>query len=148
MHRNSTSVVFTLSINRYSSYAWDTVSKCSPGRPELRMQTRLVLNPQSTPPKCKDQRYVPLCLDSPVLFPVLVFGVFEIHKNTHRHKFCTFTVPNTSSLMWPPPNSFFRVALVAAYNIFWRTYTIVKVLHVSSITIIKKSNDKLKPSST
>lgn len=33
----------------------------------------------------------------------------------------TFTVPKSSSLMWPPPNSFFTVARVAAYSIFSRT---------------------------
>lgn len=31
---------------------------------------------------------------------------------------CTLTVPNISSFICPPPNSFFTVALVAAYSIF------------------------------
>ena len=34
----------------------------------------------------------------------------------------TSTVPNISSLMWPPPNSFFSVARVAAYIIFCLTW--------------------------
>lgn len=34
----------------------------------------------------------------------------------------TFVVAKISSLMWPPPNSFFNVALVAAYNILCRTW--------------------------
>lgn len=33
----------------------------------------------------------------------------------------TFAVPKSSSLTWPPPNSFFTVARVAAYSIFSRT---------------------------
>lgn len=33
----------------------------------------------------------------------------------------TCVVPNNSSLMWLPPNSFFSVARVAAYTIFSRT---------------------------
>lgn len=49
----------------------------------------------------------------------------------------TAAVPNSSSLMSPPPNSIFRVARVAAYNIFCRTCeTTMQQDHVTSVSHI------------
>lgn len=43
----------------------------------------------------------------------------HILNKIHIHTFC---VPNNSCLICPPPNSFFKVAFVDAYNIFCLTY--------------------------